>query len=63
MKIESRKGQDIVHIAIDGIGTHFPVEKEVILREVTELISENNPLPDFEEGYKQWREAFDNGSE
>jgi hypothetical protein len=43
----------------DEIG-HLPLSKEAILKSVTTLVSENNKLPDYEEGYENWKDAFDN---
>lgn len=43
----------------DDIG-HLPMSKESLNKSVTKLISENNKLPDFKEGYENWKEAFDN---
>ena len=44
----------------DDIG-HLPLSKEAVLKSVTTLVSEDNNLPDFKEGYNNWKEAFDNG--
>jgi len=43
----------------DEIG-HLPLSKDAVLKSVTTLVSENNKLPDYEEGYSNWKEAFDN---
>lgn len=43
----------------DNIG-HLPLSKDAMLKSVTTLVSENNTLPDFIEGYNTWKEAFDN---
>lgn len=43
----------------DDIG-HLPISKEALLKSVTTLVSENNKLPDYQEGYNNWKEAFDN---
>ncbi len=42
----------------DEIG-HLPFSKYAVLNSVTTLVSENNKLPDFKEGYTNWKEAFD----
>lgn len=39
---------------------HLPLSKEAILKSVTTLVSENNKLTDYKEGYNSWKEAFDN---
>lgn len=54
----SRNTSDAIHYH-PSIG-HLPLSKEALLHSVTTLISEDNPLPDFNEGYTMWREAFDN---
>ena len=36
------------------------MSKESLNISVTKLISENNNLPDFKEGYENWKEAFEN---
>jgi len=38
---------------------HSPVSEEAILKSITALISENNTLPDFSDGYGRWKDAFD----
>lgn len=54
----SKNTNDAIHYH-PSIG-HLPLSKEALLHSVTTLISEDNPLPDFNEGYTMWREAFDN---
>jgi len=63
----------IVHIALDGLkvknrrspdglierADHLPFAKGAIDKSVLKLLKENVDLPDFEEGYQMWREAFD----
>jgi hypothetical protein len=75
LKVEQDDKQGvIVHIAVDelhinGINgkeqneiTHLPFSKEALLNSVTELIDKNvNDLPEYREGYEQWKEAFDMG--
>jgi len=39
---------------------HFPLSKNAILNSVTSLISEENILPDYKDGYNTWKEEFDN---
>ncbi len=43
----------------DDIG-HLPLSKDAVLKSVTTLVSSDNKLPDFKEGYNIWKEAFDN---
>jgi hypothetical protein len=45
----------------DDIG-HLPLSKDAVLKSVTTLVSENNELPDFMEGYNNWKNAFDNNT-
>lgn len=66
----------IIHIRIQGLrmknphaklgltsfATHLPCSEEAIDQSVTEVLEANSLLPDYEEGYQQWREAFDAGS-
>jgi len=74
VKIESEsKFGTIVHIALGGLkmknrrspnglsenANHLPFSKEAIDKSVIKLLKEHVELPDFEEGYKLWREAFD----
>jgi len=42
----------------DDIG-HLPLLKDAVLKSVTTLVSEDSKLPDFREGYNNWKEAFD----
>lgn len=59
----------IVHIAISGVSygngqtqiQHLPFAESAIERSVTTLERESGPVPDFAEGYREWREAFDAG--
>jgi len=41
---------------------HLPIAEEALDRSVTALVSNNSEIPDFSEGYKYWKEAFDNGA-
>lgn len=73
--VEEHKGQIIVHIALRGLkipnhlapdgftseATHLPFAKESIDDSVTSLHEENDALPDFKDGYNQWKAAFDEG--
>jgi hypothetical protein len=59
----------IVHIAISHVSynngqttiQHLPFAELAIERSVTTLERESGPIPEFEEGYQQWRQAFDAG--
>jgi len=62
----------IVHIALNGLkmknrrspdgfsesAHHLPFAKEAIDKSVLKQLKENTDLPDFEDGYQMWREAF-----
>lgn len=61
----------IIHISVDGLKMqsphlpggiaedilHLPFSKEALSTSVTEMISENNQLPDFMDGYNEWKNA------
>lgn len=63
----------VIHISISGIRVnspmspngiteeigHLPFAKDAVAKSVTSLVSEGNVLPDFMEGYANWKEAFD----
>jgi hypothetical protein len=74
LKVETYEAQGVViHVALNGLriknshdagklmeeAGHIPFSKEAILNSITNLDSEGNALPDFMEGYLQWKEAFD----
>jgi hypothetical protein len=40
---------------------HLPFSKEAIDKSVTKLIGTTKTLPDFKDGYEEWRTAFDKG--
>lgn len=76
LKIETyEKGDTIIHIRVDGIKLynpnvksgysdfigHLPFSEKTIAKSVTTLAGRNDNLPDFTEGYNQWKEAWDNG--
>ena len=41
--------------------SHMPFAEPAIEKSVTTLAAANVPLPAFEEGYREWRRAFDAG--
>ena len=76
LKIEKYdKGDTIIHIRVDGVKIHspqtatgysdfighLPFSEKSILNSVTELVGQNDNLPNFSDGYNQWREAWDSG--
>lgn len=40
---------------------HLPMSEESLRKSVVKLVSKKEPLPDFQEGYGIWKEAFDDG--
>jgi hypothetical protein len=76
LKIEKyEKGDTIIHVRIDGIKLfnpnapggysnslgHLPFSEKVISGAVTRLVGQAEVLPDFQDGYNQWRAAWDSG--
>ncbi|MBV9926805.1 MAG: hypothetical protein JOZ96_17430 [Acidobacteria bacterium] len=74
LKVENHpKLGNIVHIALRGLrlkkpngdfiegASHLPFAEEAINKSALKLVKEKAELPDFEEGYGLWREAFDAG--
>jgi hypothetical protein len=60
----------IVHVRVEGIRLkncsggpspttigHAPFTRDALDRSVTKLVEQGHTLPDFEEGYNNWREA------
>ena len=71
LRVESReKVGTIIHIAVSGVSygnghttiQHLPFTQAAVERSVTTLERESGPIPDFAEGYRLWREAWDAGS-
>lgn len=75
-KIEThRELEKIFHISVDGVKVknrriqggisselpHFPVSEETLKKSLTKLLGKRNPNPDYIEGYKTWKSAFDAG--
>ena len=64
---------NIIHIHIEGVRmknphdklglssviSHLPCSEEAINESVVSIVRETALLPNFEEGYREWREAFD----
>jgi len=40
---------------------HLPYSEQALGESVTELVGTADSLPDFEDGYKLWKSAFDDG--
>ena len=75
LKVEKyEKDGIVIHIYVSGLKVknphkptgqsdvigHLPLSKDAVLKSITTLVSENNKLPDYKEGYNNWKEAFDN---
>ena len=74
VEADPRLGQ-IVHIHVKGVRLknkhapggvsdqigHMPYSGDALRKSVTTLESTNAALPSFEEGYREWRSAFDKG--
>jgi hypothetical protein len=76
VKVETHpKLSNIIHIAVrdlkmknprspDGFSDkvdHMPFAEDAINRSAVKVLKEKVDLPDYKEGYKMWREAFDAG--
>jgi|SRR5688572_15875631 len=76
LKVEKHeKGDTVIHIRVDKIKLynpnvaggysdfigHLPFSEKAISKSVTTLVRQNKNLPDFSEGYNQWKEAWDDG--
>jgi len=77
LKVETdeKRGGVIVHITVEGVRIkcaqapsgfsetvgHMPFDEAAIDKSVTRLVAKDVQLPPFEDGYQQWRTAFDSG--
>lgn len=74
VKVESHpKLGNIVHIALRDLklrkpsgdfiesAGHLPFAEEAIKKSAVKMVKEKADLPDYGEGYRMWREAFDAG--
>ncbi len=73
VQIDELKGQEIIHISVEGLKirspqsptgygnsvSHLPIAPEALRASVTKLSGKTRSLPDYREGYQMWREAFD----
>ena|ERR1044072_2505203 len=57
LKIKNPRSPDGVSDSIN----HMPFAEAAIEKSEIKLLQEKTELPDFEEGYRMWREAFDAG--
>ena len=74
IRVESHpKLGNIIHIALRDLrlrkpngdfieaASHLPFAEEAINKSAIKLLKEKGELPEYEEGYRLWREAFDAG--
>src|SRR5215813_8200534 len=57
LKIKNPRSPDGVSDSIN----HMPFAEAALEKSEVKLLQEKTELPDFEEGYQMWREAFDAG--
>ena len=57
LKMKNRRSPDGISENVN----HMPFSQEAIDKSGLKLLKEKTDLPDFEEGYQRWREAFDAG--
>ncbi len=62
LKIETRKNQEVIHISVNGVASHLPVQKKYLEMSLIELVSSDNSLPDFKDGYNIWNNEFKKGN-
>lgn len=48
-------------LGLSSVISHLPCSEEAMNQSVVGIIQETAPLPNFEEGYREWRSAFDAG--
>ena len=69
---ESSELGTIIHVGVDkvrlanchgasepGSVPHMPFARKALERSVTKKVSSGQPLPDYEEGYREWRESYE----
>jgi hypothetical protein len=76
VRVDSSKALGvIVHVSVEGVHIknprapggfsdtlqHAPFSEEAIEKSVTTLVGETKTLPAHQEGYREWRKAFDAG--
>ncbi|WP_417237886.1 hypothetical protein [Bizionia sp.] len=77
LKIEKYEEKEtVIHISVHGLKIknakietgisedigHLPFSEESIIQSLTELVSSNNTLSNYEDGYNQWKDAFKIGN-
>ena len=75
LKVDRFPSDTIVHVRVNGVNIfspraeggythsiqHVPFSYVSLLNSVTEMTGTTDNLPDFADGYREWRVAFDNG--
>ncbi len=75
VKIDKIGNDKIIHISIEGVKienpkikkgfgenvSHIPISEKALQKSVTKIIEKVKTLPDFEEGYAIWKNAYDQG--
>lgn len=66
LRSETINLEKIVHVQPFGgllnMPQHLPFSESAIDRSVCRLLKEHHPIPDFSEGYRYWRECYDQGN-
>jgi hypothetical protein len=77
LKVEEYpKDGTVIHVAVDQVNMtgqrtgkffghtigHMPFSEEALKESVTQLKKEMSSLPEFEEGYNNWKEQFEKGN-
>jgi len=62
----SVRGVKVKNPHLEGVGVtselpHFPVSRETLEKSLTKFINTSAPSPEYIEGYKEWKRAFDLG--
>ncbi len=69
LKIDELENDAIIHIRIDELGiggqrgflAHLPFSADAMMASVTGFIKHLDAVPDFKEGYDQWKQSFEDG--
>lgn len=76
LKIDSAENIGlIIHVSINGLKLknsraengftsfvqHMPFNEEALTSSLTDKVAESSAMPDYEEGYNTWRNAFEKG--
>jgi len=75
VKIDNLNDNEIIHISLEGVKvknsqaasgfgetiSHLPISEEALKNSVTKLLKSNVTLPEYQEGYEIWKEAYEKG--